>query len=73
MIQNTIQYVLLKNKEMIHDSYPDLTTTVILFAQGVASSKNDDFSLSSGDFPSLGSERENSGKKTDSQGDIVFL
>ncbi|PSS07765.1 Protein MODIFIER OF like [Actinidia chinensis var. chinensis] len=34
---------------------------------GVASSKNDGFSLSSGDFPTLGSERENVGKSTDSQ------
>ncbi|XP_065875167.1 protein MODIFIER OF SNC1 1 isoform X2 [Euphorbia lathyris] len=34
---------------------------------GVASSKNDGFSLSTGDFPSLGSEKDNSGKNTDSQ------
>ena len=56
---------------MIHDSYPAVATMVILFMQLVAFSKNDGFSLSSGDFPSLGSERENSGKKTDSQGDSV--
>lgn len=34
---------------------------------GVASSRNDGFSLSSGDFPTLGSEKENSGKSADSQ------
>lgn len=36
--------------------------------QGLASSRNDGFSLSSGDFPTLGSEKENSGKSADSQG-----
>lgn len=36
--------------------------------QGVTSSKNDGFSLTSGDFPSLGSEKDNSGKNLDSQG-----
>ncbi|KAG8652574.1 hypothetical protein MANES_06G107300v8 [Manihot esculenta] len=35
---------------------------------GVTSSKNDGFSLTSGDFPSLGSEKDNSGKNLDSQG-----
>ncbi|WCJ36100.1 modifier of snc1 [Euphorbia peplus] len=34
---------------------------------GMTSSKNDGFSLSTGDFPSLGSEKDNSGKNTDSQ------
>ncbi|XP_021680282.2 protein MODIFIER OF SNC1 1 isoform X2 [Hevea brasiliensis] len=35
---------------------------------GVTSSKNDGFSLTSGDFPTLGSEKDNSGKNADSQG-----
>ncbi|KAK6920671.1 BAT2, N-terminal [Dillenia turbinata] len=35
---------------------------------GVSTNKTDDFSLSSGDFPSLGSEKDNSGKNTESQG-----
>lgn len=30
--------------------------------------KNDEFSLTSGDFPTLGSAKENSGKNADSQG-----
>ncbi|XP_057951718.1 protein MODIFIER OF SNC1 1 [Malania oleifera] len=34
---------------------------------GVTSSKNDGFSLISGDFPTLGSEKNNSGKSTESQ------
>ncbi|CAL5374946.1 unnamed protein product [Camellia sinensis] len=34
---------------------------------GVATSKKDGFSLSSGDFPTLGSEKDNSGKSPDSQ------
>ncbi|KAA8542277.1 hypothetical protein F0562_023587 [Nyssa sinensis] len=34
---------------------------------GVASSKKDEFSLSSGDFPTLGSERDNSGRNNGSQ------
>ncbi|XP_043813784.1 protein MODIFIER OF SNC1 1 isoform X2 [Manihot esculenta] len=34
---------------------------------GVTSSKNDGFSLTSGDFPSLGSEKDNSGREVDSQ------
>ncbi|KAF2315893.1 hypothetical protein GH714_040688 [Hevea brasiliensis] len=34
---------------------------------GVTSSKNDGFSLTSGDFPTLGSEKDNSGKNADSQ------
>ncbi|KAA8540798.1 hypothetical protein F0562_024283 [Nyssa sinensis] len=34
---------------------------------GVAFSKNDGFSLSSGDFPTLGSERDDSGRNTESQ------
>ncbi|CAK9138589.1 unnamed protein product [Ilex paraguariensis] len=39
---------------------------------GVSSSKNDGFSLSSGDFPTLGSERDNSGKNMESEGDVSF-
>ncbi|KAJ6418188.1 hypothetical protein OIU84_001556 [Salix udensis] len=35
--------------------------------QGVTSSKNDGFSLTSGDFPTLGSEKESSGKNIESQ------
>ncbi|KAI8022825.1 putative LRR receptor-like serine/threonine-protein kinase [Camellia lanceoleosa] len=35
--------------------------------KGVATSKKDGFSLSSGDFPTLGSEKDNSGKSPDSQ------
>ncbi|KAL6951779.1 hypothetical protein U1Q18_052332, partial [Sarracenia purpurea var. burkii] len=38
---------------------------------GIAFSKNDGFSLSSGDFPTLGSEKENSGRSIDSQVDLV--
>ncbi|CAK7325063.1 unnamed protein product [Dovyalis caffra] len=34
---------------------------------GVTSSKKDGFSLTSGDFPTLGSEKESSGKNTESQ------
>ncbi|XP_055961142.1 protein MODIFIER OF SNC1 1 [Mercurialis annua] len=34
---------------------------------GMSSSKNDGFSLTSGDFPTLGSEKDNSGKNVDSQ------
>uniref|UniRef100_A0A6M2F9A6 BAT2 N-terminal domain-containing protein n=1 Tax=Populus davidiana TaxID=266767 RepID=A0A6M2F9A6_9ROSI len=34
---------------------------------GGTSSKNEGFSLTSGDFPTLGSEKENSGKNTESQ------
>ncbi|GMH23413.1 hypothetical protein Nepgr_025256 [Nepenthes gracilis] len=34
---------------------------------GAESSANDGFSLSSGDFPTLGSEKDNSGKNTESQ------
>lgn len=34
---------------------------------GVTSSKNDGFSLASGDFPTLGSEKDNSGKNMESQ------
>lgn len=34
---------------------------------GVTSSKNDGFSLTSGDFPTLGSEKDNSAKNADSQ------
>ncbi|KAK2663718.1 hypothetical protein Ddye_002292 [Dipteronia dyeriana] len=34
---------------------------------GVTSSKKDGFSLASGDFPTLGSEKDNAGKNTDSQ------
>ncbi|KAJ6672335.1 PROTEIN MODIFIER OF SNC1 1 [Salix viminalis] len=34
---------------------------------GVTSSKNDGFSLTSGDFPTLGSEKESSGKNIESQ------
>ncbi|GFZ17443.1 modifier of snc1 [Actinidia rufa] len=41
----------------------------LLQEEGVASSKNDGFSLSSGDFPTLGSESESVGKSTDLQGD----
>lgn len=39
--------------------------------QGVTSSKNDGFSLTSGDFPTLGSEKDNSGRNTESQGSPV--
>ncbi|KAL5816232.1 hypothetical protein ACOSQ3_024610 [Xanthoceras sorbifolium] len=34
---------------------------------GVSSSKNDGFSLTSGDFPTLGSEKDNGGQNTESQ------
>ncbi|KAG2675942.1 hypothetical protein I3760_12G028500 [Carya illinoinensis] len=34
---------------------------------GVSAPKNDGFSLTSGDFPTLGSEKDNSGKSTESQ------
>lgn len=43
-----------------------------LNVQVVASSKNDGFSLSSGDFPTLGSEKDNAGKSIESQGDCAF-
>ncbi|KAF5939809.1 hypothetical protein HYC85_020976 [Camellia sinensis] len=42
----------------------------IINMNGVATSKKDGFSLSSGDFPTLGSEKDNSGKSPDSQGPI---
>lgn len=44
-----------------------------LHAQIVSSTKNDGFSLSSGDFPTLGSERDNSGKNSESQGNFACL
>lgn len=44
---------------------------ICLFLQGVTSSKNDGFSLTSGDFPSLGSEKDNSGREVDSQGFVL--
>jgi len=37
---------------------------------GVAPSKNDGFSLTSGDFPSLGAEKDTSEKSTRPQGTI---
>lgn len=40
--------------------------------QGVTSSKNDGFSLASGDFPTLGSEKDNSGKNMESQGCLLI-
>jgi hypothetical protein len=40
--------------------------------QGGTSSKNEGFSLTSGDFPTLGSEKENSGKNTESQGILLL-
>lgn len=40
--------------------------------QVVATSKNDGFSLSSGDFPTLGSDKDNSGKNSDSQGNFML-
>lgn len=40
--------------------------------QGVASSKSDGFSLTSGDFPTLGSEKDNFGKNTELQGSHTF-
>lgn len=43
-----------------------------LHVQMVSSTKNDGFSLSSGDFPTLGSEREHPGKNTESQGNLSF-
>lgn len=36
--------------------------------QGVGSSKSAGFSLSNGDFPTLGSEKDNAGRNTQSQG-----
>lgn len=39
------------------------------YLQGVTAAKNDGFSLTSGDFPTLGSEKDNSGKN-ESQGYI---
>lgn len=39
--------------------------------QVVATSKNDGFSLSSGDFPTLGSDKDNSGKDSDSLGNFM--
>lgn len=43
---------------------------VALFAQGVAPTKIDGFSLTSGDFPSLGTEKESSEKSARPQGII---
>ena len=40
--------------------------------QGGTSSKNEGFSLTSGDFPTLGSEKEDSGKNTESQGILIL-
>lgn len=40
----------------------------LLHMQGVLSAKNDGFSLSSGDFPTLGSEKDNPGNNAKSQG-----
>jgi hypothetical protein len=34
--------------------------------------KNEGFSLTSGDFPTLGSEKENSGKNVESQGIMLI-
>ena len=45
----------------------------LLFMQGVASSKRDGFSLTSGDFPTLGSEKDNSGKNNELQGLIHIV
>lgn len=41
--------------------------------QGVTPSNKDGFSLSSGDFPSLGSEKDSPGKNTDSLGERSFF
>ena len=41
--------------------------------QGITSSKNDTFSLTSGDFPTLGSEKDTSGKNAELQGFMFFL
>lgn len=41
--------------------------------QGVKSLKEDSFSLSSGDFPTLGSEKDNSVKNVESEGDCITL
>lgn len=42
------------------------------YVQGVTSSKNDGFTLASGDFPTLGSEKDNSGKNMESQGCLLI-
>ena len=47
---------------LIYISYP------LLYLQGVMAPKKDAFSLTSGDFPTLGSEKDISGKNTESQG-----
>lgn len=39
--------------------------------QGMTSSKNDGFSLTSGDFPTLGSEKDTSGKNAELQGFLL--
>jgi len=41
--------------------------------QGVATAGNDGFSLSSGDFPTLGSEKDESGKNTEALGSSCLL
>ena len=40
--------------------------------QVISSTKKEGFSLTSGDFPTLGSERDNSGKDSDSHGNFMF-
>ena len=40
----------------------------VVILQGVTPPKNDGFSLASGDFPTLGSGKENSGRNADTQG-----
>ena len=41
--------------------------------QGVEQAKNNEFSLSSGDFPTLGSEKDKSVKNSELQGSIVSI
>ena len=41
--------------------------------QAIGSTKNEGFSLTSGDFPTLGSERDNSVKESDSHGNYLMF
>jgi hypothetical protein len=50
-------------------SHMALSICQLSYLQGVTAAKNDGFSLTSGDFPTLGSEKDNSGKN-ESQGYI---
>lgn len=56
--------------QSVHYIYEQLV--IGCYVQGVTSSKNEGFSLTSGDFPTLGSEKDNSGKNADSEGIMLI-